>query len=239
MRVASTVKDITELRQSQERERDLHVALQHRQKLEALGTLAGGIAHDMNNTLVPILALSKRGMTHALAGSRERQNFETIYPASEHARDLVKQILTFSRRDNVDKKPVRLGTIAREALQMMRAGIPTMIGLVEHIDEAPLVLGDAGQIRQVIINLGFKGRSSCIITNLIKWLDGNLASHNRLRVTSRVTNRKRRRPARSRRSRPSPRLGTGGAPAPRPVRRRAAARPSNARTVAQKRGTQA
>jgi PAS domain S-box-containing protein len=153
VRVASTVQDITELRQSQERERDLHVTLQHRQKLEALGTLAGGIAHDMNNTLVPILALSKRAMTHAPTGSRERQNFETIYRASEHARDLVKQILTFSRRDSMDKKPVRLGLIAREALQMMRAGIPTMIALVEHIDETPLVLGDAGQIRQVIINL--------------------------------------------------------------------------------------
>jgi PAS domain S-box-containing protein len=153
VRVASTVKDITELRQSQERERELHIALQHRQKLEALGTLAGGIAHDMNNTLVPILALSKRAMAHAPAGSRERQNFETIYRASEHARDLVKQILTFSRKDNIDKKPVRLGILAREALQMMRAGIPTTIALVEHIDETPLVLGDAGQIRQVIINL--------------------------------------------------------------------------------------
>lgn len=153
VRVASTVKDITELRQSQQRERELHIALQHRQKLEALGTLAGGIAHDMNNTLVPILALSKRAMTHAPAGSRERRNFETIYRASEHARDLVKQILSFSRKDSIDKKPVPLGIIAREALQMMRAGIPTMIALVEHIDEAPLVLGDAGQIRQVIINL--------------------------------------------------------------------------------------
>jgi PAS domain S-box-containing protein len=153
VRVATTVKDITELRQSQERERELHVALQHRQKLEALGTLAGGIAHDMNNTLVPILALSKRAMTRAPDGSRERKNFETIYRASEHARDLVKQILTFSRKDSVDKKPVHLGTLTHEALQMMRAGLPTMIALVERIEETPLVLGDAGQIRQVIINL--------------------------------------------------------------------------------------
>ena len=153
VRVASTVKDITELRQTQERERELHIALQHRQKLEALGTLAGGIAHDMNNTLVPILALSKRAMTRAPDGTRERKNFETIYRASEHARDLVKQILTFSRKDSVDKKPVRLGALTHEALQMMRAGLPAMIALVERIDEAPLVLGDAGQIRQVIINL--------------------------------------------------------------------------------------
>jgi PAS domain S-box-containing protein len=153
VRVASTVQDITELRQSQERERDLQAQLQHRQKLEALGTLAGGIAHDMNNTLVPILALSKRAMAQAPSGTRERRNFETIFHASEHARDLVKQILTFSRKDSADKKPVRLGAITRDALQIVRAGLPAMIALVERIDDTPLVLGDAGQIRQVVINL--------------------------------------------------------------------------------------
>jgi PAS domain S-box-containing protein len=153
VRVATTVKDITELRQSQERERELHAALQHRQKIEALGTLAGGIAHDMNNTLVPILALSKRAMTHAPVGTRERRNLETIYRASEHARDLVKQILTFSRKESVDQKQVCLGALTRDALQMVRASFPATIALVERIDDAPLVLGDAGQLRQVIINL--------------------------------------------------------------------------------------
>lgn len=153
IRVASTVQDITELRQSQERERELHAQLEHRQKLEALGTLAGGIAHDMNNTLVPILALSKRAMTRSAEGSRERLNLETIYQASEHARDLVKQILAFSRKETVDKKPVGLGSITRDALQMLRAGLPATIALVEQIDDAPQVLGDGGQLRQVIINL--------------------------------------------------------------------------------------
>jgi PAS domain S-box-containing protein len=153
IRVASTVQDITELRQSQERERELQAQLEHRQKLEALGTLAGGIAHDMNNTLVPILALSKRAMTRAPEGSRERLNLETIYHASEHARDLVKQILAFSRKENVDKKPVGLGSITRDALQILRASLPAMIVLVEQIDDAPEVMGDAGQLRQVIVNL--------------------------------------------------------------------------------------
>lgn len=153
VRVASTVQDVTELRQSQERERDLHAQLQHRQKLEALGTLAGGIAHDMNNTLVPILALSKRAMTQAAAGSRERANLEIIYHASEHARDLVKQILAFSRKENVDKTRIHLGPIARDALQMMRASLPTTLALIERVDDVPSILGDSGQIRQVIINL--------------------------------------------------------------------------------------
>lgn len=153
VRVASTVKDITELRQSQARERELHAALQHRQKFEALGTLAGGIAHDMNNTLVPILALSKRAMTNALIGTREHTNFETIYRASEHARDLVKQILTFSRKESADKKRVPLGRLTHDALQMVHASLPATIALVERIGEVPFVLGDAGQLRQVIINL--------------------------------------------------------------------------------------
>ena len=133
--VASTVQDVTELRQSQERERDLHAQLEHRQRLEALGTLAGGIAHDMNNTLVPILALSKRAMAKAEAGSRDRLNLETIYRASEHARDLVKQILAFSRKESVDKKPINVGAITRDALQMLRAGLPTTIALVERLDD--------------------------------------------------------------------------------------------------------
>ena len=153
VRVASTVQDITELRESQERERELHTQLQHRQKIEALGTLAGGIAHDMNNTLVPILALSKRAMTQAPTDSRERENLEIVYHAAGHARDLVKQILAFSRKETVDKKPIRLGPIAHDALHMMRAGLPTTIALIERIDDLPIVQGDDGQIRQVIINL--------------------------------------------------------------------------------------
>ena len=91
----SVFKDITEAHSAQEREKELQRQLLHSQKLEALGTLAGGLAHDLNNTLVPILALSKLALEDLPEHSPLRGDIETISRASERARDLVKQILAF------------------------------------------------------------------------------------------------------------------------------------------------
>ena len=99
IRIYGTLHDITEQRLAERRERELERQLLHSQKLEALGTLAGGIAHDLNNTLVPIMALSKLTARRFEAGSLVRANLETIYEASERARDLVKRVVAFSRKD--------------------------------------------------------------------------------------------------------------------------------------------
>ncbi|HEX9490153.1 MAG TPA: ATP-binding protein [Stellaceae bacterium] len=138
---------------------------QHSQKLEALGTLAGGIAHDLNNTLVPVLSLAKVTARRLAEGSRERTNLETIHTAGTRARDLVKQILAFARRERVEKQPVDLAALTREALRLLRASIPATIRLVEEIDDVPPVLGDPGQLRQVIIN---------VVTNGAQAIDGRI-----------------------------------------------------------------
>jgi signal transduction histidine kinase len=151
--LAGTIHDVTELRAAQGRERQLERQLMHSQKLEALGTLAGGVTHDLNNTLVPILALSKLALDELPETSAVRGDIETILRASERARDLVKQILAFSRKQDIVKQRVDLTLVTREALQMLRATLPASIDIAEHTGEVPPVFGNAGELHQVVVNL--------------------------------------------------------------------------------------
>jgi signal transduction histidine kinase len=148
-----TLTDVTELRASQQRERELERQLLHSQKLEALGTLAGGIAHDLNNTLTPILALSRLLADEMPAGSEARKDLETIVRASERARDLVQRILAFGRKQEMAKRKVDLAQVTREAIRMLRPALPATVQLVDRIGEVPPLLGDPGQIQQVVVNL--------------------------------------------------------------------------------------
>jgi PAS domain S-box-containing protein len=150
---AGTVQDITELRIAQDRQRELEQQLLHSQKLEALGTLAGGVAHDLNNSLVPILALAKLALERLREGDPLREDLATIVQASEHARDLVKQILAFSRREALVRREIDLADVVRDAIPMLRAGLFPTIDLVQEIDHVPALYADAGQLHQVIVNL--------------------------------------------------------------------------------------
>jgi PAS domain S-box-containing protein len=153
IRVFGTVQDITERRTAEARERELERQLLHSQKLEALGTLAGGIAHDLNNTLVPIMALSKLTARRFDKGTPVRTNLETIYEASERARDLVRRVLAFSRKDEPEQHEANLAEVVREAMKLMRATVPTSIQLDAAIADVPAIRADASQIHQVITNL--------------------------------------------------------------------------------------
>ncbi len=151
--LTSTYRDITEQRLAEQRQAELENQLHHSQRLEALGTLAGGIAHDLNNTLVPILALSKVALRLLPPDSPVRDDLATIAAASERARDLVRQILAFSRKQELVKREIDLRAVAREALSLLRASLPTTIRLVEEFREVPPILGDAGQLQQIVVNL--------------------------------------------------------------------------------------
>jgi signal transduction histidine kinase len=153
IRVYGTLQDITEQRLAERRERELERQLLHSQKLEALGTLAGGIAHDLNNTLVPIMALSKLTARRFEAGSLVRANIETIYEASERARDLVKRVVAFSRKDESEKRDTYIAEIVDEALKLLRATIPSSITLDARIAKVPPIPADASQIHQLVTNL--------------------------------------------------------------------------------------
>jgi PAS domain S-box-containing protein len=125
----------------------------HSQKLEALGTLAGGIAHDLNNTLVPILALTKLTARQLPEGSRGHRNLMTVLSASERARDLVKQILAFSREEKAERTHLDFAALLRDAMEMLRASVPATIKFEVDIAPAAMLSGNASQLHQVIINL--------------------------------------------------------------------------------------
>ena len=145
--------DMTDLKAAEEHRQRLEGELQHSQKLEALGTLAGGVAHDLNNVLVPILALTKLTAARMPEGSPQRRNLDRVVAASHRAKGLVQQILAFSRKEEAAKQEVDLAAILREALSMLRASIPATIRIVEKVEAAPAIYGDPGQLHQVIINL--------------------------------------------------------------------------------------
>jgi signal transduction histidine kinase len=148
-----TLKDVTELRAAEQRQRDLERQLQHGQKLEALGTLAGGIAHDLNNTLVPVIGLTKLTMKRLPEASRERANLAIILQAGERARDLVRQILAFSRNEAPTRERLDFAALVTDTLKMVRASIPATIHITETIASVPPMLGDSGQLHQIVVNL--------------------------------------------------------------------------------------
>src|SRR6185437_12540782 len=151
--LAGTIRDITDLRASQARQRELERQLQHSTKMKALGTLAGGIAHDLNNTLVPILSLSKMVAERMPADSDDREDLETITFASERARDLLQQLLDFSRNQVSVKEGVDLGRLAHKTVQLVRATAPANVRIAEEFEPVPLLQGDGGQLERVLANL--------------------------------------------------------------------------------------
>jgi PAS domain S-box-containing protein len=145
--------DITAIKHAEGERQALEAQLHHSQRLEALGTLAGGVAHELNNTLVPVVALTKIVWRRLPEGSRERGNLETVMRASERARDLVKQILAFSRKQDLRHEGVDLTAVVGEALGMMRAVIPTTIRVEQAITPTPPLDGDPAQLHQMVVNL--------------------------------------------------------------------------------------
>ena len=128
--------------------------LQQVLKIQAIGTLAGGIAHDFNNILFPIVGYTELTMDEVPDDSVAHNNLEEVLKAAHRAKDLVQQILTFSRQSGQERKPVEVHLIIKEALKLLRASIPASIEIINNIDDdCHPVMGDATQIHQVIMNL--------------------------------------------------------------------------------------
>jgi PAS domain S-box-containing protein len=152
--VVATIRDITERKGAEAHRERLEQQLRQSQKMEAIGTLAGGIAHDFNNILTAILGYAElmRGQVRGQPGVEER--LTEISKAGVRAKDLVSQILTFSRRREHMRTPMSLGQAIDEALRLLRAAIPASIDIDAVVDpNLPPVLADATQIHQVVMNL--------------------------------------------------------------------------------------
>ncbi len=128
--------------------------LMHSQKMEAIGTLAGGIAHDFNNMLGAIMGYSDLARRRLEETHPVQKYLEQVGIATKRASDLVKQILTFSRRDRMAKETVQISAIVNEVLKLIRSSLPTTIDIISKIDaKKNNVLADPTQIHQVIMNL--------------------------------------------------------------------------------------
>ncbi|MBW1836091.1 MAG: PAS domain S-box protein [Deltaproteobacteria bacterium] len=132
----------------------LEFQLRQAQRMEAIGTLAGGIAHDFNNILFPIIGYTEMLIDNATEGSKSRDYLEEIFKEAIRARDLIRQILTFSRQSIQELKPMRVQPVVKEALKLLRSSIPATIQFNWRIDDAcGVIMGDPTQIHQVIMNL--------------------------------------------------------------------------------------
>lgn len=146
--------DITELKQAEQEKERLEEQLQQAQKMEAIGTLAGGIAHDFNNILSIIIGYTELVLMNGNVDDEVKQNLKEVFNASKHARDMVKQILAFSRQSKHERKPIQVSHIVKEATKLLRASLPKTISIQQHIEKnIGIIEADATQIQQVIMNL--------------------------------------------------------------------------------------
>jgi PAS domain S-box-containing protein len=133
--------------------KQLEAQLLEAQKMEAIGTLAGGIAHDFNNILAALQGYAELAHSSMPAGCTGREEIEQIMKASARARDLVRQILDFSRKSRRDKMPIQVGVVASEALKLLRATLPATIAIRDHIDLTLWASADPTGFHQVVMNL--------------------------------------------------------------------------------------
>ncbi len=146
--------DITEKKWAEKRWQSLEKQLRKSQKMEAIGTLAGGIAHDLNNILSPILGYSDMIMRTSDPEGSLYQKSEKIQKAALRAADLVSQVLSFNRGGATEKRLIRLHPVAREVVKLLRGSIPSTIRIIDRIDRnCRSVYADPTQIHQVIMNL--------------------------------------------------------------------------------------
>ena len=153
VRYLGIVMDITERRQAEQEKKALREQLIQVQKMEAIGTLAGGIAHDFNNILGAILGYAEMVQDSIQPGSMAAEDIEEVIKASHRAKELVKQILAFSRQTETHKIPLRPAAPVKESIKLLRSTLPTTIEIQQDITETDPILADPTQIHQIMMNL--------------------------------------------------------------------------------------
>ncbi len=146
--------DITERKRAEAEQRKLEDQLLHAQKMESIGRLAGGIAHDFNNVLSVIMGYTELTLSKIKQENFIKANLRRVLAASNRARDMIKQILAFSRKEEKERAPILLSEVVEEALELMRSVLPTTIQIHKSLTETLRpVMANRTEIHQVIINL--------------------------------------------------------------------------------------
>ncbi len=152
--IVGTGIELTEKIKAEEEKEKLEVMLAQSQKMEAMGTLAGGVAHDFNNILSAILGFAELVKMEIPAETQAVEMQDEVIKAALRAKDLVNQILLFSRQTDMEMKPLRPEIVIKEALKLLRSSIPTTIEIIKNIpSELGVILADATQIHQIVMNL--------------------------------------------------------------------------------------
>jgi PAS domain S-box-containing protein len=148
------VEDITAQRRAEEDKAKLEAQLRQAQKMEAIGTLAGGIAHDFNNILTSIYGFVELTMMVLPESSRAYDNLDHVLKGLDRARDLINQILAFSRQTEHEFKAIDIVPVVKETLKLLRASLPSTIAIENRVEvEGRYIMGDPTQIQQVLMNL--------------------------------------------------------------------------------------
>ncbi|MCP3888029.1 MAG: response regulator [Desulfobulbaceae bacterium] len=150
----STFFDLTERKKAEEEKEKLENKLRQAHKMEAIGTLAGGIAHDFNNILAAILGYAEMARDDVPPESTVAKDLDKVLEGGGRAKDLVQQILAFSRQDEMERIPLQPESVVKNAIKMLRPSLPTTIEINQDITSSTgLILADPTQIHQILMNL--------------------------------------------------------------------------------------
>ena len=150
-------QDITQLKQAQIEKEKLQVQLRQAQKMESIGTLAGGIAHDFNNILASILGFTELALEDVEMGTQLEDSLQEVHMAGKRAQELVNSILTFARQTDERVAPIRVDKIIKEVIKLLRYSMPATIDIEHDIPSTSLIMGNATQIHQIVMNLCTNG----------------------------------------------------------------------------------
>ena len=148
------VRDITEEKNNEKHKEVMEAHFRQAQRMEALGTLAGGIAHDFNNILTAILGYTDLAKLASMGNGHVQEYLVPLHAAGVRAKNLVQQVLTFSKQGNIEKRPVDIGRVIIEALGLLKSTIPAKVELLPNIKgNSGIVFANETQIHQVVMNL--------------------------------------------------------------------------------------
>ena len=149
------VDDITPRKEAEAARAQMEKQMVQAQKMEAIGLLAGGVAHDFNNILCSMLGFTDLALDDVQVTGTTRKNLQQVVRSAQRASDLIKRILTFSRQTEIKHRPMRLGPMLKESVKLLNAALPSSIAVNITMDtEEDTIVADPTEIHQIIMNLG-------------------------------------------------------------------------------------